>query len=106
MDSIKVSLKDILKDKSYADGGLVLFDIADKAIPDGDTVVIDMEGVLSIPTLFMNTSFGDLIVKHGIERTKKIFLFNNVNRIQFEKIQKYFNDFQALCEKMELEMNV
>ncbi len=93
---MNISLKDILKDRSYTDGGYVLFDIADKAILNGDMVVIDMEGVSSIPTLFMNTSFGDLIMKYGIDKTKKIFSFNNINRFQLEKIQKYFNDFQNL----------
>ena len=93
---MNVILKEILKDKSYTDCGYDLFAIAEKAVDAGDIVSLDMQDVLSVPTLFMNTSFGDLIDKYGIEKTKKLFLFKNVNKSLIEKIQSYFDKYQAL----------
>ena len=49
--------------------------------------------------MFMNTSFGVLIVAYGIEKTKKLFVFNNITRSQFNRIQKYFDDYQNIILK-------
>ena len=93
---MNIILKEILKDKSYTDCGYDLYAIAEKAIDSGDTVSLDMQDVQSIPTLFMNTSFGDLIEKYGIEETKKIFLFKNINKSLIDRIQSYFDKYQTL----------
>ena len=93
---MRVILKDILKDKSYTDGGYDLYTIAKDAIIKGDVVILDMQDVPSIPTLFMNTSFGDLMTNFGIEKTKRLFLFNNINKALFERIQTYFNKYESL----------
>ena len=93
---MNVILKEILKNKSYTDCGYDLYAIAESAIEVGDTVSLDMQDVQSVPTLFMNTSFGELIDKYGIEKTKRLFLFNNVSKSLIERIQSYFDKYQAL----------
>ncbi|KAA6303553.1 MAG: hypothetical protein EZS26_000104 [Candidatus Ordinivivax streblomastigis] len=97
---MKVILKEILEDRSYTEGGTVLFQIAEIAVNTGDTVYVDMQDVTAIPTLFMNTSFGNLMDKYGIDKIKKLFRFNNATRIQINRIQKYFNDFQILYNQL------
>lgn len=96
--NMNVVLQDVLVGRSYPEAGYALFELAEKAIDNKEQVFLDMKGVESVPTLFMNTSFGDLILQHGIEKTKKLFTFNNVTKSQVERIQKYFNDFQTLIE--------
>ena len=93
---MKVILKDILNNKSYTEGGYALYALAEQAIEAGDLVYVDMLEVQSVPTLFMNTSFGDLILKYGIEATKKLFRFNNITKFQVSRIQDYFDKYQAL----------
>jgi hypothetical protein len=93
---MKVMLKDVLKDVSYTEGGYSLFLLSEKAIENEEFLAIDMADVGAIPTLFMNTSFGDLMAKYGVDKIKQLFLFNNVTRVQMERIKKYFNDFEAL----------
>ncbi len=97
--TVNVVLKEILKDRTYPEGGYVLYGIAEKAIESGNKILIDMKDVDSVPTLFMNTSFGDLIINHGINETKSLFIFNNITRSQLERIQKYFDDFQNLTNR-------
>jgi len=96
---IEVKLRDILRDRSLPEGGSELYKIAENALEKGDLISLDMKDVLSVPTLFMNTSFGDLISKYGIEKTKQLFMFNNIGRSQIEKFSKYFSDYQELIEK-------
>jgi preprotein translocase subunit SecY len=99
--TVNVVLKEILKNRTYPEGGSVLYSIAEEAINNGNKILLDMIEVDSVPTLFMNTSFGDLIINYGINETKSLFIFNNISRSQLERIQKYFNDFQTLIEKKE-----
>ncbi len=93
---MNVLLQDILTGKSYPEAGSALFELAEKAVISNEQICLDMKGVESVPTLFMNTSFGDLILRYGIDKTKKLFTFNNITKSQVERIQKYFNDFQKL----------
>lgn len=99
---MNVILRDILVGRSYPEAGCALFELAKKAIDNNEQVILDMKDVESVPTLFMNTSFGDLILAYGIERTKKLFTFNNITKSQVERIQKYFNDFQNLINNTKI----
>lgn len=97
--NIKIVLQEILMDKSFPDAGTSLFKIAEDAINKGDSVIIDMKNIESVPTMFMNTSFGNLIMEYGIDKTKKLFTFNNISRSLLNRIQKYFDDFQNIILK-------
>jgi hypothetical protein len=93
---VVIILQDLLNSYSYSESGKKVFDTAIKAISEQEIVVIDMISVDSVPTNFMNTSFGSLIDIFGIEKTKKTFKFRNILKSQLERIQKYFNDYQTL----------
>lgn len=95
---VTVKIKDILDGRSYPDGGIMLFGIVRDAINSNQTVSIDMEDVDSFPTMFMNTSFGNLIVLFGIDTTKQALRFQNIKKSQIERIRKYFNDYMSLID--------
>lgn len=97
--NIDISLKDILKDTSFPKGGSILFEIAKEIIESGNTICLDMEGIESFPTVFMNTSFGDLINIFGISQTKQSFRFKNVTKMQIDRIRKYFNDYEVITKE-------
>ncbi len=99
MDIIDVSLKDIFKDRSYPEGGTELFNIASKAILEGSKVHMDMRDIGSMPTLFMNTSFGNLIDLYGLETAKGVFIFSHVKQNQIDRIKKYFDDYMTMLEE-------
>lgn len=96
---VEVILKDILKDKSFPDGGTALFDIAKNVMNDNGIVYIDMIGVDYLPTFFMNTSFGELINLYGYDKTRQAFLFTNISKSQLERLGKYFKDYKNLLDK-------
>lgn len=93
---VTVKIKDILNGRSYPDGGMILFDIIKEAMNSNQTVSIDMEDVDSFPTMFMNTSFGNLITLYGLDATKQALRFQNIKKAQIERIRKYFNDYMSL----------
>ena len=93
-----ILLSDILNDNDYANGGSVVYDIAQPAISNNDIIVIDMQNVDSFPTVFMNTSFGKLMDKFGVDRTKKSFRFKNILKTQVERISKYFSDYESMLK--------
>lgn len=91
-----IILQDILIDNDYSDGGSKVYEIAKNAITNKEIIVLDMKGVDSVPTIFMNTSFGKLIDEFGLETTKKSFKFRNILKTQVERISKYFKDSEFI----------
>ena len=91
-----ILLQSILENKDYADAGTAVYEIAKTAVSNQEVVILDMKGVDSVPTIFMNTSFGKLIDEFGIEETKKSFKFRNILKTQVERIIKYFKDSETV----------
>lgn len=91
-----VIIKEILKDRSYPDGGTVLFGYIKEAISANELLYIDMTEADAIPTMFMNTSFGNSIDKYGIEKTKATLKFKNISKSQIERFRKYFIDYENM----------
>jgi hypothetical protein len=98
MESV-VLLRDILKDNQYPEAGVLLFKIAKETIDNGGTVVLNMSEVGSMPAVFMNTSFGELIASYGIEKAKNVFLFKSITKAQIQRIRKYFTDYENIVMK-------
>jgi hypothetical protein len=97
---MKILLNNLLDNKSYTDAGYDLFRLADQALSSDEIVVIDMNGVGAVPTLLMNTSFGNLIAKYGMNKTRQSFRFNNITKPQIERMKKYFRDYQLAYDPM------
>lgn len=79
----------------YAKAGDAVCDFAAAAIDSNDMLQFDMTGQDAVSTVFLNTSFGHLIDRFGIERVKRSFRFSNILRSQMDRIRKYFDDYQA-----------
>lgn len=92
-----VELKSILEGKNYPDAGDDLFTIIDDSIATSDKVMIDMMDVVSIPTMFMNTSFGAIIDKYSVDLLKKSIGFKNITKLQLERIKKYLSDYEQVA---------
>ena len=93
---IQVVLNEVMMNKPYPESGKEFGLVIEKAIAENDVVQVDMSGVQSIPTMFMTTSFGSVMNKHGVERLKKTLVFKHISKVQIEKIGKYLKDFAEL----------
>jgi len=95
-----IELKNLLNDNSYPEAGSILFDIIKKAIVSSDKAIIDMKDVISIPTMFMNTSFGAILDEFSMEELKSTISFKNISKSQIERIQKYLSDYNQLKQQI------
>lgn len=82
--------------QDYANAGRAVFEKALPLIDKGEQIIFDMQGLDGVSTVFLNTSFGQLIDVYGIDRVKRAFKFTNLLRSQAERIKKYFHDYSEL----------
>jgi len=91
-----ILLKNILNEKAYPDAGDFIFkDIKDSIIAH-DKVIIDMSDVLSVPTMFLNTSIGAIIDEFGTQKLKESIGFRNISKAEALRIQKYIIDYNQV----------
>lgn len=88
-----LQLSELMKGKSYPDSGKELYAILSDAISKSMVVEINMAGVDALPSMFMNTSFGPIIEKNGLDVLKKSFKLFNVSQSQIIRIKRYFDDY-------------
>lgn len=95
METNVIRIKDICdKHNDYAKAGNDLYVLSKNLIGKGEIIVFDMDGIDSVSTVFLNTSFGQLLDCFGVERVKQSFRFTNILRSQVERIKKYFSDYE------------
>ena len=71
------------------DAGVELYNIIVCAISSDDKVVANIEGVTSLPSIFLNVSLGKIIDDYDIETLKKHISFSNITRSQAERLKDY-----------------
>jgi len=90
-----IYLREIINQtEDYAISGSVVFEEAKKAIREDVMVILDLNEVDSVPTTFMNTSFGALMDEYGANPIKSLFKFRNIKQTQIDRIRKYFHDYE------------
>lgn len=93
-----ILLKNILVEKGYPVAGDSIYkDIKDSIIAH-EKLIIDMNEVLSVPTMFLNTSFGAIMDEFGSQKLKESIGFKNITKSQVERIQKYIIDYNQVIE--------
>lgn len=60
-----------MQDKSYPESGSLLFDIICQSIQNDQMIDIDMTGVVSLPSMFLNASFGKAFSQFGVDSIKQ-----------------------------------
>lgn len=73
-----IKIKDITTGTFTNDDGLSVFNSIDSAISENNTIILSFEGISSLSSSFLNSSFGEIIEKFGFD-----FLKNKI------KITKY-----------------
>lgn len=94
-----IKLIELLDGNPYPDAGIKLYQIIVGACTEDEGLEIDMAGVVSLPTIFLNTSFGELIKNNGSSYIKNI-TFLNISKQQIERIQKYVRDVKELNQEV------
>ncbi len=79
--------------RTYPDAGMLLYDTINPIYDCEDKIVLDMNGVDLLPSMFLNVSIGRLIKERGIQSIKKIS-FINITEGQIKRIKDYIAKIQ------------
>jgi len=93
-----ILLKNILAEEAFPVAGYHIFKEIKESIIAHDKIIIDMIDVLTVPTMFLNTSFGAIIDEFGTLKLKESIGFKNITKSQVERIQKYLIDYNQVIE--------
>ena len=85
-----IQLFQLMHDKSYPESGNLLFAILDDAIKTNQNIDIDMTNVISLPSMFLNASFGKAFVLYGKDSIKQRTKFYHISKSQAERLNEYF----------------
>ena len=78
----------------YPTAGELLYGIIMKDIDSEDRIVLDMEGVSLIPSMFLNTSLGRIIRERGVPFVKAKLGFANIKASDANRIREYVGRFE------------
>ena len=93
--SMIITINNIMENVSLTQAGNVLYDKMNECVLTEDKLVMDMSGVSSIPSIFLNMSFGQFIDKYGVEKLKNMVSFTNITRTQAERITDYLKRYKS-----------
>ena len=87
-----VLLKDLINGCAFPEAGNKLYAILCEHLASENQVVINMEGVSSLPSMFPNTSFGQYILQNGKAPLAKVS-FQRISQQQAQRIKEYIARF-------------
>lgn len=89
-----IQLFELMQNKSYPESGKILYGILEEALKNDSSVEIDMTNVISLPSMFLNASFGNAFVVFGKDAIKRHTRFFHIGKSQAERLNEYFLRYQ------------
>ncbi|MFD2556598.1 MULTISPECIES: STAS-like domain-containing protein [Sphingobacterium] len=91
-----LQINNLVDNTSTNVAGFQLYSILEKSIHVNEIIQIDLIGSLAISSSFFNSSFGELIEKHGFTSVTKKLKFKNVSTDQKRLLKSYFDSYKEL----------
>ena len=88
-----INLSEVMNGKNYPDAGDSLYELINKEADRCDRLVLNMEGVDAMPSMFLNTSIGRIIQERGAEFLRQKVLFARITRSQAERLKSYIDRY-------------
>ncbi len=89
--AISLKISDIV---AVHQSGATFYDIVKDGVSKNKKVVVDMESVTSLPSVFLNVSIGRIIYEFGTEAMRH-FTFVKITKVQAERLQKYLSSYSS-----------
>lgn len=84
-----INLQAMLSNKSFPDAGRDLFDVMKSKVNSEKKIVINLDGVVSLPSMFLNVSIGQFISEYGVDLLKEKVSFAQISATQAQRIREY-----------------
>lgn len=88
-----IKLQAVMQGRTYPDAGMELFNMLQGILKEEKKIVLDMNGVLSLPSMFLNVSIGRIIEEYGIDVLKQKISFAHIRATEAARIQDYVSRF-------------
>lgn len=88
-------LKNIVKNSSSNEQGMILFDSLQKAYLSKDSVILYVDSDLSMSSSFLNSSIGLFLDKYGLNSFKETVRFKG-SKNQFSRLSDYITKYSSL----------
>lgn len=88
-------LKNIVKNSSSNEQGMILFDSLQDAYLSKDSLILYVDSNLSMSSSFLNSSIGLFLDKYGLNSFKQTVKFKG-SKNQFLRLSDYINKYSSL----------
>lgn len=88
-----IKLCDVMDGKDFPEAGNSLYNLIIKHIHDNERITIDLEGISSLPSMFLNVSIGRYMDEFGVENLKRKIGFVKITKAQAERIKEYIDKY-------------
>lgn len=88
-----IELQFVLENRTYPDAGTIVFSMIEEMLVSEGKIVLDMNGVSALPSMFLNVSIGAFIDKYGVETLKKRIAFANISTVQTQHLKSYLEKY-------------
>ena len=86
-----IKISQIMENRTYPESGKLLYDYISPLLSKNQSVTLDLNGVDSLPSMFLNASIGVAAREYGAETIKKNVVFFHVSRAHAERLKEYFS---------------
>lgn len=90
-----IKLQAVMQGKTYPDAGMELFNKLKGILKEEKKIILDMSGVLSLPSMFLNASIGRIIEEYGVDVLKQKISFTHIRATEAARIQDYVSRFDG-----------
>lgn len=89
-----IKLNDVMTGADFPDAGSRLYDLIVNNINENDKIFIDLEGISSLPSMFLNTSIGKYLDNYGLDSLRNKISFTKITKSQAERISTYIAKYE------------
>jgi hypothetical protein len=93
---VTIRLMDVVSGKATAADGINLFFQLEKAVSSNQKIRLSLAKATPFSTSFLNTSFGDLADKYGLDVLRALIVFTDITPSQVKKMKSYFEQLGSL----------
>ena len=87
----KVDIRSLLEGRNYPEAGDALFEMMKDSVEANGRVVLNMEGVDSLPSMFLNASIGRYLEDFGNDSLRGKLSFEKITAQQAARIKEYIS---------------
>ena len=96
MKTVTINLMDIVNGTTTNADAVPLFIVLDREIQSGNKIRLSLECVTPFSSSFLNSSFGELVDKHGFTKIKKSVSLINYKKSDAIRIKNYLFDLASI----------